>query len=128
MDQFNHNLSSASPIEAKSALRALFTAFPIAGHEDMNGVVSTYLMALDGYCLAAIQKSVMRFVRGEVEGHDGRFIPTPAQLSRDVRYRQGLMTPPAPRKALPAPGDIEPTEASKIRVAEMAKNWRRAVA
>lgn len=123
MDQFSHNLSSASPTEAKSALRALLTAFPIAGHEDMNGVIATYLMAVDGYCLVAIQKAVMRFIRGEVEGHDGRFIPTPAQLSREVRYRQGLMTPPAKPKALPAPGDIIPDEGSKARVAAMARDY-----
>lgn len=124
MDQFSHNLASASPDEAKSALRALLNAFPLAGHEDMREVIGTYLIAIDGYCLGAIQKAVSRFIRGEVEAHDGRFIPTPAQLSREVRYRQELMMPPEPaRPALPAPIRVEPTEEERQRVADRVRQW-----
>lgn len=124
MDQFSHNLSSASPDEAKSALRALFNAFPLAGHEDMSQVVGTYLIAIDGYCLVAIQRAVTKFIRGEVEGHDGRFLPTPAQISREVRLRQDAMTPPGPpRQALPAPVRPEPTDEERQRVADRVRQW-----
>lgn len=124
MDQFSHNLASASPDEAKSALRAMLNAFPLAAHEDMREVVGTYLLAIDGYCLPAIQKAVLRFIRGEVAEHDGKFMPTPAQLSREVRYRQELMTPPEPaRPALPAPIRPEPTEEDRQRVADKVREW-----
>lgn len=124
MHQFSHNLSSASPDEAKSALRALFNAFPLAGHEDMTQVVGTYLIAIDGYCLAAIQRAVTKFIRGEVEGHDGRFLPTPAQISREVRLRQEAITPPEPpRQALPAPAREEPTDEERQRVADRVRQW-----
>lgn len=121
---FQHNLSSASPDEASNALRALLNAFPLAAHDDMRQVIGTYLMAIDGYCLAAIEKAVMRFIRGEVAGHDGKFMPTPAELGREVRYRQDLMTPPEPpRQALPAPVRQEPTVEERQRVADRVRQW-----
>jgi hypothetical protein len=123
MDQFSHNLSSASPDEAKSALRALLNAFPLAAHEDMRQVIATYVMAIDGYCLAAIQKAVLRFIRGEVVEHDGKYMPTPAQLSREVKYRHDLMTPPPSRLSLPAPKREEPTEEERARVASRVRQW-----
>lgn len=121
---FQHNLSSASPDEASNALRALLNAFPLAAHDDMRQVIGTYLMAIDGYCLAAIEKAVLRFIRGEVAGHDGKFMPTPAELSREVRYRQDAITPPEPpRQALPAPVRPEPTEEDRQRVADRVRQW-----
>lgn len=124
MDQFSHNLASASPQEVEGPLKALLKAFPMQDREDMRGLIGTYLIAIDGYCLSAIQKSVARFIRGEVEGHDGRFAPTPAQFSRDVRYRQDLMTPPEPpRQAIPAPIRQEPTPEERQRVADRVRGW-----
>jgi hypothetical protein len=101
-------------------LRALFEAFPTGDRGDGMGALGTYIIAIDGYSLAAIQKAVMRLIRGEVAGVDERFLPTPAQLSKAVRYCEDLLAPVAPRKALPAPGDILPTEDSKARVKDMA--------
>lgn len=124
MDQFSHNLASASLQEVEGPLKALLKAFPMADREDMRGLIGTYVIAIDGYSLAAIQKSVTRFIRGEVEGHDPRFAPTPAQFSRDVRYRQDLMTPPEPpRQALPAPIRQEPTPEERQRVADRVRGW-----
>lgn len=124
MDQFSHNLASASLQEVEGPLKALLKAFPMADREDMRGLIGTYVIAIDGYSLAAIQKSVTRFIRGEVEGHDPRFAPTPAQFSRDVRNRQDLMTPPEPpRQALPAPIRQEPTPEERQRVADRVRGW-----
>lgn len=110
MDQFKNDLSSASPRDAEAPLRALLKGFPMAERDDMRGLIGTYLIAIEGYSLAAIERSVKRFIRGEVDGHDPRFAPTPAQFSRDVKSRQDVITPPAPRLALPAPGDAVRTE------------------
>jgi uncharacterized membrane protein len=101
--------SPASQAEATAALRALFTAFP-ADRGEANGVSGAYRMAIDGYSLQAIEGAVKRIIRGEVSDIDKRFLPTPAQLGNLVAYMDKLYAPPEPRMALPAPGDVEPTE------------------
>lgn len=113
--------SPASQVEATEALRALFTAFP-SDKGPVNGFAATFLMAVEGYSQQAIRKAVTRLIRGEFDWFDGRFLPTPAQVSRACKYCEDLIAPPK-RLALPAPGDVEPTEDSKRRVADMARNW-----
>lgn len=92
----------ASPADA---LRALFSAWP-ADRGEGTGFAQAYILAVEGYSLRAIEGAVMRLVRGEVEDVDKRFLPTPAQLGNLVAYMEKLYTPPEPRPALPAPGDI----------------------
>lgn len=102
------NSSPASQAEATEALRALFTAFP-SDKGPVNGFAATFLMAVEGYSQQAIRKAVTRLIRGEFDWFDGRFLPTPAQVSRACKYCEDLIAPPK-RPALPAPGDVEPTE------------------
>jgi hypothetical protein len=45
----------------------------------------TYLAALDGFGIEAIERSVDQFIRGAVPTHDGRFAPSAAELSRNVK-------------------------------------------
>jgi hypothetical protein len=94
----------ASQIEATRALKALFTAFP-AERSNGIGTAATYLIAVEGYSLLAIQKAVTRLIRGEFEWFSGRFHPTTAEVSRACRYCEDLIAPPR-RCLLPAPGDI----------------------
>lgn len=96
--------SPASQDEAKSALKALFTAYPAERSNGLGGA-ATYLMAVDGYSLPAIQKAVLRLIRGEFDWFGGKFLPTTAELSRACRYCEDLLAPPK-MLALPAPGDI----------------------
>jgi hypothetical protein len=96
--------SPASQAEATNALKALFTAFPADRGNGMGGA-ATYLMAVEGYSLPAIQKAVQRLIRGEFDWVVGRFLPTTAELSRACRYCEDLIAPPK-RLALPAPGDV----------------------
>lgn len=116
------NHSPASQAEATDALKALFTAFPVERGNGM-GAAATYLIAVEGYSQQAIRKAVTRLIRGEFDWFDGRFLPTPAQVSRACKYCEDLIAPPK-RAALPSPGDVEPSEESKRRVAEMAKTWQ----
>jgi hypothetical protein len=102
------NSSPASQAEATEALRALFTAFP-SDKGPVNGFAATFLMAVEGYSQQAIRKAVTRLIRGEFDWFDGRFLPTPAQVSRACKYCEDLIAPPK-RMALPAPGDVDPTE------------------
>lgn len=115
--------SPASQAEATAALRALFTAFPIDRGEG-SGLAATYLISVEGYSAEAITKAVKRLIRGEVPGVDMRFLPTPAQVSAAVRHCEDLIAPVSPRKALPAPGDVLPTDESRERVKAMAAGWQ----
>lgn len=94
----------ASRAEATTALRALFEAFPADRGNGVGGA-ATYLMAVEGYSLAAIKKAVYRLIRGEFDWFTGKFLPTTAELSRACRYCEDLIAPPK-TLALPAPGDV----------------------
>lgn len=51
-------------------------------------MAKAYLLAIDGCTLAALQAAVRRFIRGEVDDHNGKFAPTTAELARIVRYEE----------------------------------------
>lgn len=77
-------------------------------------------MAIDGHPLSAIDLAVRRLIRGEFDDVDRRFLPTPAQLSNAVAYCCKVLERPAPRKALPAPGNEVLTEDEIARRCEIA--------
>lgn len=112
------NISPASQVEATNALKALFSAFPAERGNGLGGA-ATYLIAVEGYSEAAIRKAVTRLIRGEFDWFNGRFLPTPAELSRACRYCEDLIAPPK-RQALPAPGDETRTEEEWARRAAQA--------
>lgn len=123
----NHRQSPnfpASPSEAKSALIALFEAFP-ADRGEGTAAVATYLIAIDGYSLRSIQGAVKRIIRGEVSDIDKRFLPSPAQLGNVCAYLEKLYSPPEPVKALPAPGDGERTAEEQARIDAVVGKWRK---
>lgn len=66
-------------------LERLFSAFPTTGRADAALSAKTYVEALHGYSVEAIERSVEQFIRGNVESHDGRFTPSAAELARNVR-------------------------------------------
>lgn len=105
MSQFPSPNSPASPSEAKSALIALFEAFP-ADRGEGTAAVATYLIAIDGYSLKAIQGAVKRIIRGEVSEIDRRFLPSPAQLGNVCAYLEKLYAPVERKLALPSPDEI----------------------
>jgi hypothetical protein len=94
----------ASQADAFHLLKALFFAFPVERF-DGTSAAATYLIAVEGYSLRAIEQAVRRLIRGEFEWFSGRFLPTTAEVSRACRYCEDLIAPPR-RYALPAPGDI----------------------
>lgn len=49
-------------------------------------MAKAYLLAIDGCSLPALTAAVRRFIRGEVEDHNGKFAPTTAELARAARY------------------------------------------
>jgi hypothetical protein len=124
MNHQNSHRIPASPSAAKSALLALFEAFP-ADRGEGSLAVGTYLIAIEGYSIRAIEGAVRRIIRGEVSDIDKRFLPSPAQLGNVCAYLEKLYSPPEPVKALPAPGDGERTAEEQARIDALVGKWRK---
>jgi len=120
----------ATTDQCKSALRALFSTFSTGDKGEPAEIIATYLIACSGYPLRAIEQAVIRFIRGEVDAHDGRFVPTSAELSREIsRCFTSMLPPPAPRAVwLPSPQRQEPTEASKVNVRARLEQLKQQIA
>lgn len=71
--------------EVSKLLERLFSAFPTAARANEVLSAKTYISSLEGFSVEAIKRSVDQFVTGRVETHDGRFAPSTAELSRNVR-------------------------------------------
>ena len=78
------NLRPASTDEMRAALAALFDQFP-APDGNSEGKYLGYFMALEGEPKWAVERAARKFIRGEVAEHDGRFLPSSAELARIVR-------------------------------------------
>ena len=118
------------------ALRRLFGQFPEAGGpanetmgaraERMALRTTGYLTAIDGFATDLVEDAVDLVLKGELPGHDGRFVPTPPMLATACRlaaeklarqrYLAGLA---APRLA---PPQIVHTPESQERVRQLAKH------
>lgn len=72
-------------IRVTTALERLFSAFPTSARADELLTAKTYIEALEGYGIEAIERSVEQFIRGLVPWHDGRFAPSTAELARNVK-------------------------------------------
>lgn len=79
------------PTEAEIILliAPLFQAFP-AFSDDTTGdqKMDLYVIALEGRTRKAINEAVKDFIRGNVEKHDGRFLPPPAQVAKQTLKRE----------------------------------------
>jgi hypothetical protein len=81
-------------------------------------------MAIDGYSLKAIEGAVRRIIRGEADGIDMRFLPTPAQLGNLVATMEKLYAPVERPLALPAPGSEVLTDDEVARRQALAAKAR----
>jgi hypothetical protein len=63
----------------------------------MAGKLMGYLIALEHSTPQALKAAVRSYLSGSVEGHDGKFIPTSAELARVVRAEQEHLNRIAPR-------------------------------
>jgi hypothetical protein len=77
-------LQPATADELRAALKALFDQFP-APDGNSEGKYLGYFMALEGEPKWAVERAARKFIRGEVAEHDGRFLPSSAELARIVR-------------------------------------------
>lgn len=79
-------MDMADKAEALGLLSMLFEAFPTSGDKNSETTAKAYLLAIDGCSLPGLREGVRRLIRGEVNDHNGKFIPTTAVLARTVRY------------------------------------------
>ena len=79
-------MDMADKAEALGLLSMLFEAFPTSGDKNSETTAKAYLLAIDGCSLPALREGVRLLIRGEVDDHNGKFIPTTAVLARTVRY------------------------------------------
>lgn len=118
------------------AIRRLFGQFPELGGPPDESLAERaerlalrttgYLMALDGFAFEIVEDGVDLVIRGELPGHDGRFVPTAPMLASACRlaaekharqrYLNGIKAP-----RLPAP-DIVHSAESQARVRDLAKH------
>lgn len=107
-------------------LKVLFSAFPTASRSDEMLAAQTYLGVLDGLSVDALERSVKQFVTGNVPTHDGRFAPSAAELSRNVKQWHEALTrieeirlaPPLASGILTVDFGHGPIDMTKLTVAE----------
>lgn len=92
----------------KTLLAPLFAQFA-TGDGDMAEKLMGYLVALEHAQPRALKAAVRSFLSGSVVGHDGKFIPTSAELARVVRAEQAHIDRVAPRLRIADAGRPEPT-------------------
>jgi hypothetical protein len=69
-------------------LNPLFAQFATGADNDPDARLLGYLIALERATPQALMAAVRSYLCGEVEDHDGKFIPTSAKLARVVRKEQ----------------------------------------
>lgn len=100
----DETLASGTPEQFKVALAALLNTFPLGQTGgSQKDLVAAYLDTLQGEPAWAVTAAVRKFIHGKIEGHDGRFLPTSAQLGKAVRaetdwHRQQQAAQKAERK------------------------------
>lgn len=81
-----HLAERPTQTEVVKLLAPIFTAFPTsAGSDNAANKVRLYSMAIEDIAPWATRLAVKDFIKGNVPEHDGRFLPTPAQLAKRAR-------------------------------------------
>lgn len=78
---------SATKAEVTRCLGRLFAAFHTADAGDMVDLrMAVYFEALQGLPASSIDTAVHEFLTGQIPEHDGRFLPTCAQIAKRARH------------------------------------------
>jgi hypothetical protein len=76
---------------------------------DASAKLMGYFIALERATPQALKAAVRAYLSGEVDGHDGRFVPTSAELARVVRREQEHLDRIAPRPQITHAARPEPS-------------------
>lgn len=104
MNQTNHQTPSmpASSAEIGEALKILFNALPFQRGTDPEMVIVAYVESLRGVSLDGIKAGISKFLRGECESVNPKFVPTPPELARIVRTTVIPLRVPESRRITPS--------------------------
>lgn len=78
-------LTPASSAEIVEALKVLFNSLPFQRGTDPATVILAYVEALRGVALDGVEAGIRKFLRGECEDVNPRYVPTPPELARIIR-------------------------------------------
>src|SRR5690606_24604726 len=106
----------ASSAEIGEALKVLFNALPFQRGTDPATVIMAYVEALRGVALDAIKAGISKFLRGECENVNHRFVPTPPELARIVRTAVIPARVPAARWIEPIRRDVGERARMRLKV------------
>lgn len=84
MHHSSHSSKPASYAEISEALQILFDALPFQRGSSDN-VAMAYIEAINGTSLGSLQAGIRKFLRGECQDVNPRYVPTPPELARIVR-------------------------------------------
>jgi hypothetical protein len=68
----------------KSALEALFTAWPPTTAEELGPLVAVYRMAIEDLPGWAVQRAVKAFIKGKVGDHNPTFRPRAPEITKEA--------------------------------------------
>lgn len=85
MHQTSHSSKPASYAEISSSLQMLFDALPFQRGAKSDNVAMAYIEALSGTTVDALHAGIRKFLRGECQDINPRYVPTPPELARIVR-------------------------------------------
>lgn len=82
-------------------MKVLFNALPFQRGTDPATVIMAYVESLRGVALDAIKAGISKFLRGECENVNPRYVPTPPELARIIRTTVIPSRIPAERQIAP---------------------------
>lgn len=103
----------------------LLGTFPNFQSGDAEAALTAYAMVIGAADPRDVEPGIMKLIKGELPGFDGRFAPTSAQLARAIRVclDKRVDAEIAARRRLPPPEDApEPTPEQRARVKAMLAN------
>lgn len=86
----------------------MFNSFPQQQGINAELQLAGYLECVEDQSGQAVEQACVRYRRGDVAGHDARFLPSSAQFTAEVRKTQARINYDA-RPKIPPPPDHVPT-------------------
>lgn len=86
------------------AITIMLNSFPAQSGIDPEMLITSFLECVDEFSPEAVEAACLRYRKGEVKGHDGRFAPSTAMFTQQVKERQKIIHLKSNRgRALPTP-------------------------
>lgn len=82
----------------------MLNSFPAQSGIDPEMLITSFLECVDDFTPEAVEAACLRYRKGEVKDHDGRFAPSTAMFTQEVKDRQKIIDLKSSKgRALPSP-------------------------